>query len=238
MFRSLITLVAISLALTVSCHSSESRASTEHRYTLVVLRKGPKSAEKTIEERAAIMAGHMANIHRLGDEGVLLVAGPFGDPNPDPTRRGVFVFDVDDMARAQELANTDPGVQAGVFAVDLYSLTTRADLHVAQTEDRRVVAEAKAAGKDPNANFPMHTYTFAIIGGGDRTQHALESLAASSKPVLVARMGPDHCLAILDTADIAQAERFLAPVRADLGELDLSPWWASASLLKLAPAAR
>ncbi len=48
-------------------------------YVFVILKTGPKDAAIKGKDRAAIFAGHMANIKRLADEGKLAVAGPFGD---------------------------------------------------------------------------------------------------------------------------------------------------------------
>lgn len=239
MHRCFVPLLATVLAACASCRSTSDDSARKHRdvprenpYVLAILKKGPTADQRTTEERTAIQAAHMANIHRLADEGVLLVAGPFGQPNPDPTRRGVFIFDVAEIARAKELTESDPAVKAGVLAFDLYPLSTRADLHVAQAADRKWIAETKAAGKDPNLDFPMHTYTFAMLRG-DKARHAIEALPDSSRVVFVGGLGANSCLAVLDAPDAQQAERALAPAREQLGQLDLTPWWASASLLQL-----
>ena len=97
-----------------SPHSLSAR--DDHHYVFVALRRGANAEQKSAEQRQVIQAAHMANINRLADEGVLLVAGPFGSPNPDPTRRGIFIFDVDSVERARELTNTDPGVRARAVA--------------------------------------------------------------------------------------------------------------------------
>ena len=76
----------------------------------------------------------------------------------------------------------------------------------------------------------MHTYTLAIVTGGERVGPALSSRGA----LLVGRIAPDRWLAILDAPDRARADELLAPVRGDLAAVDLSPWFASASLLTLA----
>jgi hypothetical protein len=141
------------------------------------------------------------------------------------------------MARAKELAGSDPAVKAGVLAFDLYPLSTRVDLHVAQAADRKWVADTKAAGKDPNENFPMHTYTFAMLRG-DQARAAIEALPTPSGVVFVGGLGAHSCLAVIDAPDAEQAERVLAPAREKLGQPDLTPWRASASLLKLAPQPR
>ena len=205
-------------------------AAADHSYVFVVLRSGPTSGQKTAEERKTIQAAHMANINRLADEGVLLVAGPFGSPNPDPSRRGIFIFDVEDVERARALTNTDPGVQAGVFGMDLYPLTTTADLRAVRAADLKVMADAKAAGKDPNKNFPMHTYTLAFVSGDRRVERAMVAAGA----LLVGRLGDSQWLVILDAPDRERADALLAPVRGELDAVDMSPLWASASLLTLA----
>src|SRR5690349_21562690 len=61
-------------------------------YVLVILKTGPAVVAPG-KERDEIFKGHFANIHRLAEEGKLVVAGPFGDQGGD--WRGMFVFNVD-----------------------------------------------------------------------------------------------------------------------------------------------
>ena len=58
-------------------------------YQMVFLYKGP-NRDQDSTETMRIQEEHMANIQRLGDEGKLIVAGPFLD---DKDLRGIFVFD-------------------------------------------------------------------------------------------------------------------------------------------------
>ncbi|HRN98293.1 MAG TPA: hypothetical protein PLA69_03100, partial [Flavobacterium sp.] len=45
------------------------------QYVLVILKTGP--AKPADAERQKLMAGHMENIGRMADEGMLVMAGPF-----------------------------------------------------------------------------------------------------------------------------------------------------------------
>jgi len=80
-------------------------------YVLVVLKTGP--AEITDEaRRAEIFAGHFANMKRLAMEEKLAVAGPFIDGGD---KRGLYIFNVAEIADAEALVMTDPAVEAGIF---------------------------------------------------------------------------------------------------------------------------
>ena len=83
---------------------------------LVILKTGPKDASIKGTVRDEIFKGHMANIKRLGDEGKLALAGPFGDN--DRTYRGLYIFNVSTVAEALKLAETDPAIKAGIFIIE------------------------------------------------------------------------------------------------------------------------
>lgn len=228
------TTVCLLLALlTAACRATPDAEAGARDYVLVVLRSGPQAAGKSDAERAELQQAHMANINRLAKEGVLWVAGPFGRPNPDPTRRGIFVLAVGDLARAAGYASTDPAVQAGTLSMELLPLRTSAALERAHELDLQVDADL-ASGK--LAQFPMHTYTFAIVGGGAEARAALEQELAPGRVLLVGALGGRYegsSLALLDAPDVERANELLAPVRERLGALDLAPWFASATLARL-----
>jgi uncharacterized protein YciI len=77
-------------------------------YYLVFLRPDPgrRPLEKTEGER--IMAAHMANIHKMAADGVLVAAGPMDDR--PTTISGIFVFKAQSLAEAQRIASLDPTV--------------------------------------------------------------------------------------------------------------------------------
>lgn len=102
-------------------------------FVLAILKTGPRDAEITNrEQRAALFAGHFANMTRLADEGHLVLAGPLGG---EDGRRGLFILATPEIETARQWVDTDPTVEAGVFVVE-YSryygsaaLMTVNDLH-------------------------------------------------------------------------------------------------------------
>ena len=83
-------------------------------YVLVVLKTGP-TPMPVGPERDAMFQGHFANMKRLAAEGKLVLAGPL-----DGTEgwRGLFVFAVDDIEQAKQLAATDPVLIQGEMVAE------------------------------------------------------------------------------------------------------------------------
>ena len=74
----------------------------------------------SLEERLAARPAHLERVKRLLDEGRLLVAGPHPAIDaPDPGEAGfsgsLIVADFPSLKEAQEWAEADPYVTAGVF---------------------------------------------------------------------------------------------------------------------------
>lgn len=84
---------------------------------LAFLVRGDKWTPERTPQTEAIQKGHMANIQRLAEMKKLVVAGPFGD---NGTLRGIFVFRVNSIEEAREMAATDPAVQAGRLALQIH----------------------------------------------------------------------------------------------------------------------
>jgi len=85
-------------------------------YVLAILKTGPRDAEVTdSDERAALFAGHFANMTRLAEEGHLVLAGPLGG---EDGRRGLFILTTPDIETARQWVQTDPTIEAGIFVVD------------------------------------------------------------------------------------------------------------------------
>jgi uncharacterized protein YciI len=83
------------------------------------LRKGPnrKEGDDKTPEVQELQKAHIANIYRLGATKKLVMAGPFGD---DSELRGVFVFRVDSLKEAEDLAATDPMIKIDRLKIDLH----------------------------------------------------------------------------------------------------------------------
>lgn len=90
-------------------------------YYLGILMRGPNASTGTTEDREKIQAAHLANIVRLHDAGKILVAGPFAD---NGEWRGVFIYKCASLQEAQELAATDPAVQAGRLRIEIHPWMT------------------------------------------------------------------------------------------------------------------
>lgn len=86
------------------------------RYVMAFLKAGP-NRDQDEETAAELQQAHMANIQRMAESGVLVLAGPFLD---EGEIRGIYVFDVVSIEEARELTETDPAVQAGRLEMELH----------------------------------------------------------------------------------------------------------------------
>lgn len=92
------------------------------QYWFVMLVKGDNRSQDSTTA-AKIQDGHMANIHRLYEEGKLKVAGPFGD---DGDWRGIFIFDCETKEEVESLLKTDPAIASGRLKYELHPWWTAA----------------------------------------------------------------------------------------------------------------
>jgi uncharacterized protein YciI len=87
-----------------------------HGYIFAILREG-KAKRPEAKELEKLQAGHLKNIMRLGDEGKLVLAGPFMD---DGDMRGIFIFNVKTVEEAKKLVETDPLVAGGFLELEFH----------------------------------------------------------------------------------------------------------------------
>jgi uncharacterized protein YciI len=76
-----------------------------------------KEGDANQPEIQELQKAHIANINRLADLKKLVVAGPFGD---EGELRGIFVFRVNSLQEAQNLAATDPMIKIDRLRIELH----------------------------------------------------------------------------------------------------------------------
>jgi uncharacterized protein YciI len=94
-------------------------------YVLVILKTGSAQITDTTL-RAEFFRGHFANINKLADEGRMLTAGPLEEN--EQQYRGIFLFNVKDIAEAKELLKGDPTVVNHIFEPLFFELYGSASL--------------------------------------------------------------------------------------------------------------
>ncbi len=77
--------------------------------------------EESLERRLSVRAAHLARLQQLRTEGRLLLAGPYpavdsNDPGPAGFTGSLIVAEFDTLEDAQAWADSDPYLEAGVYA--------------------------------------------------------------------------------------------------------------------------
>ena len=86
------------------------------QYWFVLIKTGPNT-EADSTSKKILLQKHMANINKLYYDGILKVAGPFGEN--ENHWEGLFVFDCATKEEAENYVQTDPAIAAGLFTVDV-----------------------------------------------------------------------------------------------------------------------
>ena len=196
--------------------------------TLVLLKTGSRIEPLTQDEQREVFGGHFANMMRLAREGHLLVAGPYG--KNDAALRGLFVLDTAEPQRAKELAETDPGFKAGVFAFEFHALETGAPLRAFLAAELQAQDEAERAGRTLQPGEGGRMYTLLTAEDGDA---AAAALAGNPAVLMFARLDGKRAFVVLDAVDLDHARTLLAPVADRLGTHGLHSWFASGRLANL-----
>ena len=86
------------------------------KYTMPFLKRG-SNRDLTEEEAKNLQRQHLDNIHKMAEEGTLLLAGLFLD---DGDVRGIYIFNIDSVEEAQTIAESDPAVKAGSLELEIW----------------------------------------------------------------------------------------------------------------------
>lgn len=77
---------------------------------------GRDTLDHSKEEILEIQKGHMAHLGKLAEQGVISIAGPYGDAG---TSRGIMIMNCATLEDAQNYASQDPAVIAGRLVIDI-----------------------------------------------------------------------------------------------------------------------
>jgi len=91
-------------------------------YHIFFFKKSPTWTPDESPELAALQESHLANLHRLGDLGKLVLNGPLLDSFATSGElRGIGVLKTETIAEARKLLDTDPMVQAGRLIYEVHA---------------------------------------------------------------------------------------------------------------------
>lgn len=88
-------------------HSQDKPLSLK-KYHFVMLMKGENRSQDA-QTAKQLQDGHMANIQKMADDGLLVLAGPFADT----LGGGIFVLKTETIEETEKLLQEDPAIRAG-----------------------------------------------------------------------------------------------------------------------------
>ncbi|MBK7868659.1 MAG: hypothetical protein IPJ75_17610 [Ignavibacteriales bacterium] len=86
------------------------------QWFFVMLSRGENRTQDSVES-AKLQEGHMANINKMAELGVLRIAGPFID---NGNWRGIFIMDCKTIEEAESYVKQDPAIIAGRLAYEIH----------------------------------------------------------------------------------------------------------------------
>jgi uncharacterized protein YciI len=87
------------------------------QFQMAVLKKGPKWATISAEDRGRILQQHVRSVLALLDSGKAVISGPFGD---DTDLAGIFILRATSSAEAKTWVDADPAVKAGLMVPEMH----------------------------------------------------------------------------------------------------------------------
>ncbi|HYC99709.1 MAG TPA: hypothetical protein VEB22_00650 [Phycisphaerales bacterium] len=203
--------------------------------TLVYLKTGPRT-DLTEQQKTAVFNGHMSNMKRLADAGILLIAGPFNKPR-DASWRGIFLLDTSSVALAHLQAETDPGIRAGVFVADYRPI--KASILLRHTGDVEKAMQAERAEKPAEGRPQIRPYVMVTAADAATLMPSLAEAGYGDKVVWAAKFsakGDRDAVAVIDAEKVEEVQAALD--KAGVTGLSLDGWYATPSLLRLEPSVR
>jgi uncharacterized protein len=236
MRKAILALVAAVLLAGQSGLAQGAQANGASRYYVAFLRPDPARKPLSTEEGERIQTAHMANIHKMADDGDLVSAGPFEDT--PHTISGIFIFKVDSLERARGIALKDPTVVEHRNTIDVHSWDGPAGIGEEYTRLHKL---------DPKTPENMQVHPFCMLfreKTGDApkelmTAHAgyVAKLKADGKLSAAGRISGEDELAglvVFRAISLEEAEKLMnedPAVKAGLFRVEYHRWWSSDHVL-------
>jgi len=206
-------------------------------YYLVYLRPDPARARIEKEDGDRIMAAHMANIHKMADDGVLKAAGPFDDT--PSTISGIFVMQADTFEAAKRIAAQDPTVLAHRNTVDVHVWNAPAGIGDAYFKLHKA---------DPKTPEGMAIHPYVVLLPGPNWEAGAPSIAEHDRYVQSLRTqkklaaagsieAPDDEFAVVvfrPAVAMEDVQRLMdddPAVKAGVIKAEYHKWWCAAHVL-------
>jgi uncharacterized protein YciI len=206
------------------------------RYYVAFLRPDPQRKPLTKEEGERIQTAHMANIHKMAEDGVLVSAGPFDDT--PLTISGLFIFKVDSLERAKEIALKDPTVVEHRNTIDVHAWDGPAAIGDEYFRLHKL---------DPKTPENMQIHPFCMLtrsGASDANKellqahvHYIEKMKADGKLSAAGRVDGDDDLAglvVFRAIPLEDAKKLMhddPSVKGGLFKVEYHQWWSSDHVL-------
>lgn len=236
MRKAAIVLFAAMLAVGQGLWAQGTAASGSTRYYVAFLRPDPARKPLTNEEGERIQAAHMANIQKMAKDGVLISAGPFDDT--PHTISGIFIFKVESLERAKEIALKDPTVVEHRNTIDVHAWDGPAGIGDEYFRLHKL---------DPKTPENMQIHPLCILmraGPSDANRELLqehvryiEKLKADGKLNAAGRVDGDDQMAgliVFRPIPIEEAKRLMADdpsVKGGLFNVEYHQWWSADHVL-------
>jgi uncharacterized protein YciI len=210
------------------------------KYYVVFLRPDPARKELPKAEGERLQAAHMANIQKMGRDGVLMAAGPFDDT--PVTISGIFVFKMSSLESARAVASRDPTVLAHRNTVDVHTWLGPPDIGVEYFRLHKL---------DPGTPENMQSHPLCLLYHGaawEGKRSTRDELLAAHERYIDQLHGsgklgaagaieaPDDLLGVVVFRPISldEARRLLSAdpaVQAGVIRADFHAWWSSDHVL-------
>jgi uncharacterized protein YciI len=113
----ILSIILPGLLLMVSLSSAQDNQHKLVQFQMAIMKKGPKWAATSNEERGRIFQQHLENTISMYESGKMVIAGPFAE---DSNLVGIFVVRAASMDEARTWVDADPAVKAGLLTPEMH----------------------------------------------------------------------------------------------------------------------